>query len=67
MQCFLTGVLGTLWELGPSGVEFSEDVDSWRVRGLWRDECMLARVGQGVLDSRKSLGEAGGEETTDFR
>lgn len=31
---FLTGVLGMLWLLGPSGVEFSEDVDSWRVRGL---------------------------------
>lgn len=29
---FLTGVLGTLWL--PSGVAFSDDVDSWRVRGL---------------------------------
>lgn len=56
-----------LWLLGPSGVEFSEDVDSWRVRGLWRDECMLARVGQGLLESRNSLGEAGGQETGRFR
>lgn len=52
-------MLGTLWLLKPSGAEFSEDVDSWRVRGLCRDECMLARVVQGVLESMKSLGEAG--------
>lgn len=64
---FLTGVLGMLWLPGPSGVEFSEDVDSWRVRGLWRDECMLASVGQGLLESRKSLGDAGGQETCRFR
>lgn len=57
---FLTGVLWMLW---PSGVEFSEDVDSWRVRGLWRDGCMLASVGHGLLESMKSLGEAGGRET----
>lgn len=54
-------MLGTLWLLRPSGAEFSEDVDSWRVRGLCRDECMLARVVQGVLESMKSLGEAGRE------
>lgn len=52
-----------LWLPGPSGVEFSEDVDSWRVRGLWRDECMVASVGQGLPESRKSFGVAGGQET----
>lgn len=52
--------------LWPSGVEFSEDVDSWRVRGLWRDGCMLASMGQGPLESMKSLGEAGGRETDRF-
>lgn len=57
--CVLTGVLGMLWLLGHNGAEFSEDVDSWRVRGLWRDECMLARVVQGLLESRKILGETG--------
>lgn len=52
-------MLETLWLPGPSSAEFSEDVDSWRVRGLCRDEFMLVRVVQGLLESMKSLGEAG--------
>lgn len=47
----LTGVMETLWPPAPSGVEFSEDVESCRVSGLWRDECMLASVVQGLLKS----------------
>lgn len=58
-QRLLTGVLGTLWLLRPSGVEFSEEVDSWRVRGLWRDECRLASDVQGLFESRNSFGVAG--------
>lgn len=42
-------------------MEFSEDVDSWRVSGLWKDECMLGSVEQGLPESRKSLGEAGAQ------
>jgi len=53
-----------LWPPAPSGVEFSEDVDSWRVRGLWRDECMLATAVQGLPESTNSFGEAGGEKTS---
>lgn len=61
MECFLTGVLEMPWLLGPSGVEFSEEVDSWRVRGLWRDGCMLARVGHGLGESTNNFGDAGGK------
>lgn len=62
VQSALTGVLRMPWLLGPTGVEFSDDVDSCRVRGLWREECMLANVGQGLAESRKSFGDAGGPE-----
>lgn len=30
----LTGVLGTLWLAEPSGAALSDEVDSWRLRGL---------------------------------
>lgn len=30
----LTGVLGTLWLVEPSGTVLSDEVDSWRLRGL---------------------------------
>lgn len=52
---------------GPSGVEFSEDVDSWRVRGLWSAGCMLGSVVQGLLESRNSFGEAGGARRSRVR
>ena len=52
-----TGVLWTLWL--PRGVELSEEVESWRVRELWRDECMLASTEQGLPESRYNLGDAG--------